>query len=157
MKKCPVCGKEFDVLWPELWRYREGSAYICTWKCLRQLRKEAEEKMYTKVKKDGTPTKKSGPKKQPVEKVELVYDPSIAEEYKREQEAKKKSFEEMKLPVPEEKKIQGQEPLEVASLKSRVLQNGYYRKNSDGTGMWLEGGSMEKDALGLCAKNWIRN
>ena len=164
MKKCPVCGKEFDVLWPDLWRYREGSAYICTWKCLRQLRKEAEEKVYTKVKKDGTPAKKSGPKTTARKidiapkstEVTLVYDPSIAEEYKREQEAKKKSFEEMKLPVPEEKKIQGQEPLEVASLKSRVLQNGYYRKNSDGTGMWLEGGSMEKDALGLCAKNWIR-
>lgn len=58
--KCPVCGKAFDVLWPQLWRYRENRQYICTWKCLRQKRKEEEE--MAKMKKDGTPAKKPGPK-----------------------------------------------------------------------------------------------
>ena len=80
--------------------------------------------------------------------VELVYDPSIAEEYKAEQKAKKATERTCR--------ILGQEPLEVASLKSRVLKEGYYRKNRDGSGMWLEGGSMEKDELGLGAGNWIR-
>ena len=157
MKKCPVCGKEFDVLWPELWGYRENGKFICTWKCLRQLRKEAEEKMYTKVKKNGEPAKKSGPKKaaEKAEKVTLVYDPSIAEEYQREQ-AEKKSFAEMKKPVPEEKKIQGQEPLEVYAIKSRVLKDGYYRKYNDGTGMFIYGLSVQQEQLGLRAVNWIR-
>ena len=62
IRKCPVCGKQFDVLYPELWRYREGNMWICTWKCLRTIRKETEEDMYAKTKKDGTPAKKSGPK-----------------------------------------------------------------------------------------------
>lgn len=39
---CPVCGKAFDVLWPHLWAYKENRQYLCTWKCLRQLRKEEE-------------------------------------------------------------------------------------------------------------------
>ena len=39
---CPVCGKGFDILWPHLWAYKEGKRYLCTWKCLRQLRKEEE-------------------------------------------------------------------------------------------------------------------
>ena len=60
ISNCPVCGKAFDVLWPQLWRYKENGNYICTWKCLRQLRKEAEE--MGKFKKDGTPAKKPGPK-----------------------------------------------------------------------------------------------
>ena len=166
MKKCPVCGKEFDVLWPELWRYREGSAYICTWKCLRQLRKEAEEKMYTKVKKDGTPAKKSGPKKQPVEKVELVYDPSIAEEYKREQEEKKltaddlQRYEEttithqMKKQLEEmERKIQGRKQLEISAVLSNVILNGKYVKTMNGTQMRIE----DEHTFGfeMTAREWI--
>ena len=68
--KCPVCGKMFDVLWPQLWRYKENKRYICTWKCLRQLRKEEME--MAKMKKDGTPAKKPGPKPKKVENPESV-------------------------------------------------------------------------------------
>ena len=57
---CPVCGKAFDVLWPHLWKYKNGNSFICTWKCLRKIEKEAEE--MEKMKKDGTPAKKPGPK-----------------------------------------------------------------------------------------------
>ena len=37
---CPVCGKHFDVLYKELWAYKEprtkgGYDFYCTWKCLR--------------------------------------------------------------------------------------------------------------------------
>lgn len=35
IKNCPVCGKAFDVLWPELWRYMRENRYLCSWKCLR--------------------------------------------------------------------------------------------------------------------------
>ena len=38
-KTCPVCGKKFTVLYPELWAYRDRSVsysrFLCSWKCLR--------------------------------------------------------------------------------------------------------------------------
>lgn len=58
---CPVCGKAFYVQWPQLWRYKEGGVFICTWKCLRKIRKDQEE--MERMKKDGTPAKKPGRKK----------------------------------------------------------------------------------------------
>ena len=40
MKKCPICGKHFSVLYPHLWRYKvqitsNRYKYFCSWKCLR--------------------------------------------------------------------------------------------------------------------------
>ena len=154
MKKCPVCGKEFDVLWPDLWAYRENGRFICTWKCLRQLRKEADEKMYTKVKKDGTPAKKAGPKTTARKvdiapkstEVTLVYDPSISEEYRREQ-AEKKSFAEL------EKKIQGRKQLEIAAVLSDVITNGRYMKTMNGTRMRIE--NDRTIGFEMTAREWI--
>ena len=34
---CPVCKKEFTVLWPLQWAYRTGEKYYCSWKCLRKM------------------------------------------------------------------------------------------------------------------------
>ena len=38
-KHCPVCGKQFTVLWPGEWTYKRGKVghiiYLCSWKCLR--------------------------------------------------------------------------------------------------------------------------
>ena len=51
MKRCSFCGKEFDVLWPDLWRYKKGpdinhtSAWFCSWKCLRADEKGEEKPM----------------------------------------------------------------------------------------------------------------
>lgn len=59
--KCRICGKEFEVLYPELWRYVRAKRYLCSWKCLRLYDQKGSEDMYTKVKKDGTPAKKPGP------------------------------------------------------------------------------------------------
>lgn len=33
---CPVCGKEFEVLWPSLWNYKRNNKLICSWKCIRK-------------------------------------------------------------------------------------------------------------------------
>ena len=57
LKRCPVCRKEFTVLWPGQWAYKRGTpsnpVYMCTWKCLRQYdKKEGEKHM-------GTPRKVS--------------------------------------------------------------------------------------------------
>lgn len=43
IKNCPICGKAFDVLWPELWRYVRNGRYLCSWKCIRLYDKEKKE------------------------------------------------------------------------------------------------------------------
>ena len=98
MKKCSYCGKEFDVLYPDLWRYKDGKGFnvtdwYCRYNCMQANRKRKEEEHMARTRKDGTPAKKPGrkPRMETVEKlpdlpkVELVYDESIAEEYKKEQ------------------------------------------------------------------------
>ena len=35
--KCAACGKEIDILYPELWAYKKyGKIFYCTWKCFRK-------------------------------------------------------------------------------------------------------------------------
>ena len=141
MKVCQVCGKEFDVLWPELWRYKRGlgtnTSYFCSWGCLRKYDKEREQNIMLKDEQKKTAAEMALEGKNPLpylkqcgmsnptnawqtvrkwargnlnqdefeklpekcgdmketaearETVELVYDPEIAEEYRREQEQKK--------------------------------------------------------------------
>ena len=89
--KCTVCKKQFDVLYPDLWRYKRWNRFMCSWKCLRAFdKKEGSDDMYTRTKKDGTPAKKAGPKPKPKAEptVELVYDESIKEEYERDLKAR---------------------------------------------------------------------
>ncbi len=50
IKNCPVCGKAFDVLWPELWRYMRENRFLCSWKCLRL--HDSRKKEEKQVKKD---------------------------------------------------------------------------------------------------------
>lgn len=47
---CPICGKTFDVLWPQLWRYKKSSDYVCSWHCLRAAEKEGVEDMDKRTK-----------------------------------------------------------------------------------------------------------
>lgn len=41
-KKCAECGKEFVVLYQDLWRYKRGEKWLCSWKCLRAYDKSKE-------------------------------------------------------------------------------------------------------------------
>ena len=59
---CRCCGKEFTVLYPDLWAYKVGGKWFCTWKCLRADEKKGENEV-PRMKKDGTPAKKPGPRK----------------------------------------------------------------------------------------------
>lgn len=34
---CPVCGKAYEVLWPNLWRFKRENVYLCSWGCMRAL------------------------------------------------------------------------------------------------------------------------
>ena len=137
IKKCAVCGKWFDVLYPHLWRYKREERYFCSWSCIRinDKGKEANEmrghRLLTQEQKSreveialagenplpylkecgaSNPSaswnyirkaailedpekadqlKKPLPARKPaLKKVDLIYDPEIAEEYKREQAQK---------------------------------------------------------------------
>lgn len=156
MKTCAECGKEFDVLYPDLWRYKRGKwtnfTYYCSWKCLRkkEIEKEAKEAM-GRPRKDGTPAKKpvvEVAEKLPEEaKVELVLDESILEEYRQEhpEEYQKQT----------DGKIFGQEPLEVYAVKSRALRDGSYRKNRAGNALVLSGLSVQQDEISMSRQKWI--
>ena len=160
MRKCRTCGKEFDVPWEYLWRYKTGSQHqekwFCSWKCLRAYEKKGAEKKMARTRQAGTPAKKPE-KKDVVEvaetlpeetKVELVYDPSIAEEYRREQQAKQeKAAEEQEQP----------KALELAGVFSRVIRYGKYFKQRDvikrDQFMRLEGNDVE---IILTRKDWTK-
>ena len=43
--ECPVCKKEFDVLWPRLWTYKKDSVYWCSWKCFQAHNEQKKEKL----------------------------------------------------------------------------------------------------------------
>ena len=59
---CPECGKEFDILYPDLWRYRRGD-FLCSYGCMRKHDKREEENGEMKrSKKDGSPAQRPGPK-----------------------------------------------------------------------------------------------
>ena len=62
MGHCSQCGKDFPMLYPDLWRYKRWNKWFCSWHCLRADEK-GEETMATRLKKDGTPWGKPGPKK----------------------------------------------------------------------------------------------
>ena len=35
IRKCPVCGIMFDVLYPDLWRFKRNHIFYCTYSCLK--------------------------------------------------------------------------------------------------------------------------
>ena len=51
IKQCPICGKEFCVLYPDMYRYkrtdRNQLKYFCSWSCLREFDKQKGEKIMT--------------------------------------------------------------------------------------------------------------
>lgn len=58
IKVCTEYGKSFECLYPDIWVYKRFPHYYCTWKCYRK-----EHNEMARLKKDGTPAKKPGPKK----------------------------------------------------------------------------------------------
>lgn len=60
--RCSECGKHFDILYPDLWAYKTGSKIFCSWHCLRADERKEEDEM-ARLKKDGTPWGKPGPRK----------------------------------------------------------------------------------------------
>lgn len=48
-KKCAMCGKEFVVLYQDIWAYKRGDRWLCSWKCLRAYDKSKEGSSLRKV------------------------------------------------------------------------------------------------------------
>lgn len=48
-KKCAECGKEFVVLYQDIWAYKRGEKWLCSWKCLRAYDKSKEGSSLRKV------------------------------------------------------------------------------------------------------------
>ena len=152
MKTCAVCGKEFEVLWPDLWRYRDGEGgnirkWFCRYNCMMAYKRGKEaEKMYKKTKSDGTPAKKPGPRKQKQEpKVELVYDPSIAEEYRKEQEAKKEAEEKVNLSISSEDLFKTEDDQPIVPAKVKNVINGIEAENVAVTAIRTKAGEFYFD------------
>ena len=61
-ERCVQCNREFVALYPQLWAYKRGIKMFCSWHCLRAYERKEEHEM-ARLKKDGTPAKKPGPKK----------------------------------------------------------------------------------------------
>ena len=73
MKTCSVCGKLHVVTWPHLFPYRRGEKFYCSYDCMaidetkdmnliHQVRRERRMRKLARMKKDGTPAKRPGPK-----------------------------------------------------------------------------------------------
>ena len=76
MHVCPVCGRMHLIHQPEFWPYRRGSTMYCSDNCLfvdatrdlqlmhKAIHRRKEAKNMARMKKDGTPARKPGPKAQ---------------------------------------------------------------------------------------------
>lgn len=73
--RCTQCGKDFDILYPDLWVYKTGSKIFCSWHCLRADERKEEDEM-ARLKKDGTPWGTPGPRKT-VKTVKTVKVPKV--------------------------------------------------------------------------------
>ena len=141
---CKICGKEFDVLYPTLWRYKRGApehveAWLCSWSCLREYDKRKEAKKMGRTRKDGTPAKKPERKqKEEKPKVILQYDESIREEYRKEQEAMAAAVEQ---PQPETEWI----PAAMKDLKPVNIINGEEAGDVQVTGIRTKAGEFRFD------------
>lgn len=156
--KCTVCKKQFDVLYPDLWRYKRWNRFMCSWKCLRAYdnKEKGAKNVYTKTKKDGTPAKKAGPKKKPEPEVELVYDESIKEEYERDMKAREERGRAIaegldRADRARQEMIDGVQPLQVAAVYSRTIDGARFKK--------MDGGMMLTTAeycIRLTAYEWFK-
>ena len=162
MAICPICGRRTCIHWPEHWVYRRGSTYYCSDNCMyvdatRDMqmmhkaihkRKEAWKNM-ARMKKDGTPAKKPGRKpaavklselaeKMAEDGVQLVYDPSIAEEYRREQAEKQDALEEEVRNLPPVKAAEPEpdpwDMFDVTAVRGKIGE--FYYDRDHGTVDW---------------------
>ena len=147
MKKCRECGKMFDVLWPEMYRYKRGAGtnytYFCSWGCLRAYDKKMEEKEM-----DGKRSR-SG-KKPVVEVADKIPDKKI--EIPEATETTMILDAEGLRQTVKKTAMVNKEPLEVYALKSGILADGKYCKEAGG--MALRGLSIGGSEIFMKEREW---
>ena len=146
--KCRICGKEFEVLYPELWRYVRAKRYLCSWKCLRLYDQKGSEDMYKKVKKDGTPAKKPGPAPK------MITDPDVEAKLPEEPV---KAPETVRIAGKSEKPRKITEPVVYDGLVVREVEGnfGRYRRTDIGSATYIDFESTEGlDTLSLTVDQW---
>lgn len=175
-KRCAVCGKTFTVPHPTRWGYKKATGkqnggysyrYFCSWKCLRADENNKDGREKKKMEKE-TAKKRTGrpPKKAAVEvtdrlpeeaqTVELVYDPSIKEEYERDLAAREArgrmiAAELDRAAAVREEMINGARPLPVAAVYSRTIEGARFKK--------MDGGMMLVTAeycIRMTAYEWFK-
>lgn len=106
-RTCSTCGKEFYVLYPELWAYKTQKIsgkrkWYCSWKCLQASRKKEEEEM----------AGRGRPRRNPEEKKDVA---AVTAE-------------------PEKMEIKAEEPqaLEVVALRSRIVLGAEWHRTPKG-------------------------
>ena len=143
IETCPICSKNFDVLWPQLWAYKRGKRYLCSWSCIRIF--DGKEVYGMKTKKDGTPAKKTGPKPRTIETPEAM-------------KAEAVETPEAILPVIEQpKKIT--EPVAYDGMVIREVEGlfGRYRRSDISGAVYIDFENADGlDVLSLTVDQWRR-
>ena len=49
IKNCPICGKAFDILYPDIWRYKRNNRFLCSWKYIRLFDGKEEKQVKERV------------------------------------------------------------------------------------------------------------
>lgn len=149
MAVCPICGKLTVIHWPEHWVWKRGSSYYCGENCIsiditRDIktlnevqRRRRSALIMAKLKKDGTPAKKPGPKPKTIVKTEETT-PELHDEVgqlRKDKEIAERVMETVRKEMP---------PLPVRAVGSRVREDCSYTVTEDGEmylgngGMWLQ-------------------
>ena len=152
---CPECGKEFDILYPDLWRYRRGD-FLCSYGCMRKHDKREEENGEMKrLKKDGSPAQRPGPKpkKQIIETPEGEFTktkPEIPEKV-----ATVKLTGPLNVETPEPEKVTfvdgGAIPFKMTGMSTEAGDFQYFKKA--GYLDWTPGGTYD-DTVSLKVEEW---
>ena len=147
IKQCAVCRKQFDVLWPELWTYKRGARYLCSWRCLRLFDQKGSKDM-EKMKKDGMPAKKPG------RKPKMITDPDVEAKLPEEPV---KAPETVRITGKSEKPRKITEPVVYDGLVVREVEGnfGRYRRTDIGSATYIDFESAEGlDTLSLTVDQW---
>lgn len=152
---CPECGKEFDILYPDLWRYRRGD-FLCSYGCMRKHDKREEENGEMKrLKKDGSPAQRPGPKpkKQIIETPEGEFTKTKPEIPEKVATVKLTGPLNVETPEPEKIKVVNTEPdmdYEVSAIRIKEFGEFYYDKKFNS----IDWRTPDGDELGLPPQGW---
>lgn len=150
MFNCPVCGRRRFTFWPEFWPWQYEKELFCSENCwiCDATKKQMERKGFkmARMKKDGTPAKKPGRKPQVVVKKPEIPEPVSGGPWEKMETPEKTERSSFKAIV---------NPLDVFSLKSRVLRSGRFEiVGTDRNAMRLVYDPVKENEMLLKKASW---